>query len=135
MLLLVNFIHKLLIFSQLKNLYTVIETQMLTDLIAVTKLQLDAEHPIFEGHFPQQPVMPGVCQIQLLTDIAGSVVGRKLTLRKASNIKFLALLDPRQCDVLTLHIEIKEQSEAGVNIVGKLSSENHIYLKFRGDFH
>ena len=25
------------------------------------RIELDATHPIFEGHFPGRPILPGVC--------------------------------------------------------------------------
>lgn len=43
--------------------------------------------PFFQGHFPGQPIMPGVLQIEAMAQLAGA-----LLLRKAENVKKLAVL-------------------------------------------
>ncbi|NUN48281.1 MAG: UDP-3-O-[3-hydroxymyristoyl] N-acetylglucosamine deacetylase [Candidatus Brocadiae bacterium] len=43
--------------------------------------------PFFQGHFPQQPIMPGVLQIEAMAQLAGA-----LLMRKAENQNKLAVL-------------------------------------------
>ena len=38
------------------------------DTISATVL-IDKNHPIFKGHFPEKPVLPGVCLMQIIKDI------------------------------------------------------------------
>ena len=33
-------------------------------------IRLNPEHEIFRAHFPGQPITPGVCQIQMVTEIS-----------------------------------------------------------------
>ena len=33
------------------------------------QLQLNPAHRVFEGHFPGQPVVPGVCMVQMIKEI------------------------------------------------------------------
>jgi len=44
------------------------------------------------------------------------------------------MLNPRTCGEVTLQVEVKSQTEEAVKIIGKLYTEEHIYLKFRGVF-
>ena len=118
----------------LDDLYTIMSTKKLTETTTETVLKINATQDIFKGHFPQQPVMPGVCQLQILTEVASDLVGKELKLKEASNIKFLAMLDPRSCGDLTLQIEVKSQTEDDVKIIGKLFTKENIYLKFKGVF-
>lgn len=118
----------------LKDLYTIISKQKISETTTEVVLQINPAHDIFKGHFPDQPVMPGVCQMQILTEVTSGVVGRDLKLKEASNIKFLAMLDPRSCGEITLQVEVKSQLEEGIKIIGKLYSEEHVYFKFRGIF-
>ena len=32
-------------------------------------IELNPVHPIFEGHFPQTPVVPGVCMMQMVKEV------------------------------------------------------------------
>src|SRR5437773_4369153 len=43
--------------------------------------------PFFQGHFPGQPIMPGVLQIEAMAQLAGA-----LLMRKAENSQKLAVL-------------------------------------------
>lgn len=45
------------------------------DIVSETEIEgvvcWDASHPILQGHFPQQPVVPGVCQLEACAQLAG----------------------------------------------------------------
>src|SRR6188508_616692 len=57
-------------------------------------LSFNAAHPIFNGHFPGNPIVPGVCTMQILNDLMERAIGQKLCLSTALNIKFLQLITP-----------------------------------------
>lgn len=61
---------------------------------AVLGVLLNAEHPIFAGHFPNHPILPGVCMVQLVSDALQCVFNRTFRLHSASNIKFTAPVNP-----------------------------------------
>lgn len=52
------------------------------------------EHSIFAGHFPGQPVVPGVCMMQIVKDILQARLQNRLLLRTTGQVKFLQLLTP-----------------------------------------
>jgi 3-hydroxyacyl-[acyl-carrier-protein] dehydratase len=41
------------------------------------ELIINARHKIFEGHFPGQPVVPGVCMMQMVKEIIEKVTEKK----------------------------------------------------------
>lgn len=84
--------------------YTVVEL-MLTDQNLTAKTEIDKTHRIFQGHFPSKPVLPGVCQIQMVSEILEGALKKPLLLNKASRIKFARLVDPN--DNAELLIEVK----------------------------
>ena len=45
----------------------------------------DASHPILQGHFPQQPLVPGVCQVEACAQLAGVLLA--WSARKNSDIQ------------------------------------------------
>ena len=96
------------------GLYTILEFEQQEDML-VAKIKLDKEHRIFKGHFPGNPVMPGVCMIQIIKELTEKAVGKELFLAQSSNIKFMAIINPEKNDVLTLNLQLaKSENEVKV---------------------
>ena len=63
----------------LNDFYTVESTQKTAENNLLTTIVLNAEHPIFKGHFEQMPVVPGVCQTQIIKEVLQNELGHNLT--------------------------------------------------------
>lgn len=50
----------------------------------------------FRGHFPKQPILPGVCQINTALVIAERMCGKRLALVEVVNAKFVSIVRPDQ---------------------------------------
>ena len=57
-------------------------------------LAFNEAHPIFTGHFPGNPIVPGVTTIEILMALLEEALGLRLALQNAQNIKFLQLITP-----------------------------------------
>lgn len=71
-------------------------------------VHFNAGHPVFAGHFPNQPVVPGVCTMALVKHLLEEEVGKNLQLNKAGNVKFLQLLLPEDQPEIAISFEEKE---------------------------
>ena len=96
------------------------------------RLILNKSHPIFEGHFPNQPVVPGVCMIQMVMEILEKHLDTKLFLSTASNIKFLSVINPEVNNQLNADIQFKPSPSFEVE--AKLFWEEIIFFKIKGIF-
>lgn len=65
-----------------------------TDDSYVCKVKLNAAHPIYRVHFPENPITPGVCLLQIATELLEQKYGKKLLLSKAKSIKFKKIIGP-----------------------------------------
>jgi 3-hydroxyacyl-[acyl-carrier-protein] dehydratase len=100
---------------------------------AVSEIRFNADHAIFQGHFPGQPVVPGVCMMQIVKDFVEDIVKFKLTLMEGDNIKFLSIIDPNVNNVV--RVAVKAESEGNqVSVTASLSSEQQIFFKFEGTY-
>ena len=61
---------------------------------SVYKVKLNAAHAIYSVHFPGNPVTPGVCLVQMATEILEQKLDKRLVLFTAVNIKFKRLVAP-----------------------------------------
>ncbi len=113
----------------LNNLYII---QSLTEsgnqIQAFVELQTD--HAIFKGHFPGHPVLPGVCMMQMITEITSEYLKKPFRITGAPVIKFLRMIDPRRNPLI--HLDIKYDSNPPKTVVsGKISFETEIFMKFQ----
>jgi beta-hydroxyacyl-ACP dehydratase FabZ len=78
---------------------------------------IDPEDPIFAGHFPTRPILPGVLIIEAVAQTAGVMLGSPASLTTAgvallaavNRFKFLKPVTPGQ----RLHIETVKLTSAG----------------------
>lgn len=69
------------------------------------EIKLNPRHRIFAGHFPGNPVTPGVCIMQIIKELTEKAVQTALQTEKVSNLKFKALINPEVNGTLHLHIK------------------------------
>lgn len=99
----------------------------------IASVTVNAHHRIFEGHFPGQPVLPGVCQLQMVKELLERATGQTLFLSEAGNCKFLQMIDPTQTNVLVITIDYKKEEDA-VACNAVIKSGDAVYLKMNGKF-
>ena len=54
------------------------------------------KHIIYQAHFPENPITPGVCLIQMVSELAEQHTGHQLQLQEIKNLKFLNMLVPKE---------------------------------------
>ncbi len=89
----------------LKDFYTVHSKQQTSDQSFSIYIRLNEKHPVFEGHFPGNPVTPGVCMMQIIKELTEEITGFELFLKNASNVKFMALINPEINPELRLDLD------------------------------
>lgn len=77
----------------------------------IAAITLNKDHDIFKGHFPGNPVTPGVCMMQIVKELTEEFTGKKLFLKSASNVKFMAIINPFETSELILQLDISEHDE------------------------
>lgn len=116
----------------IKDLYTV-EKYQEEDLKIKATVFINKDNEIFKGHFPNNPVMPGVCMIQIIKELSEKALNTKLFMQKTTNVKFMALIVPDKNPLLNLDITISK-SEDIFKIKNTTVFEDTIALKFSGEF-
>jgi 3-hydroxyacyl-[acyl-carrier-protein] dehydratase len=116
----------------INDFYTVESSQTEENKIAAT-IVLNQEHAIFKGHFEQMPVVPGVCQTQIIKELLQQITNKNLTLTKGDNIKFTGMIVPTQHPKVQIEITYKSL-ENSYQVEAKLFSENTTFTKFKGEF-
>ena len=92
-------------------------------------LSLNGEHEIFKAHFPNSPIVPGVCQVQMLLEAMGELEHCRLSLQCVKNIKYLSVMTPTETPRMQLVIQRLTPVEKGFSIVGVFQCDGQIYTK------
>ncbi|MGN6439594.1 MAG: 3-hydroxyacyl-ACP dehydratase [Agriterribacter sp.] len=114
------------------DFYTIISIEQGDNSIDAM-LELNCSHSIFEGHFPGQPVVPGVCMVQIIKEILETVTGSSLQLKTADHIKFLSMVNPKETTGLQAKITYTS-SEGTIHTVATLNKNETVCLKMKGVF-
>ncbi len=118
--------------SLLQDFYSIteftIEEQRVSASIAINKF-----HPVFKGHFPGQPVTPGVCMMQIIKELTEKWAKSTLLLKKAKNVKFMAIINPEVNPNIQVELDVEEASGM-LTVKSTTSFEDTLALKFSGVF-
>ena len=115
------------------NFYTILNNQSENGSVNAL-LELNADHHIFEGHFPHIPVVPGVCMMQMVKELVETSLGKPLRLSKAEHLKFLTIINPRENKFLQVTIAIVIISLDHIHVTAAFSHQETTFFKFKGGF-
>lgn len=116
----------------IKDLYTVLSLQKNGQAINAT-VQLHKDHEVFKGHFPGSPVMPGVCMIQMIKELTEQFLNKALFLNMATNVKFMAVINPEINPVIEVNIDIVHENDT-VKVKNTTTFEDTVALKLNATF-
>lgn len=114
------------------DFYKIIET-IKKDKGWQLRFVLYPEHPIFKGHFPEQPVLPGVCMVLIVKNAVRELTGENWFLSEARQVKFLEMIIPHQDEVYDFHLEIEEK-ESYCGVQASFDKKGKPFFKFQGKF-
>lgn len=97
------------------------------------KITINKGHKIFKGHFPDNPVTPGVCMMQIIKELTEGIVEKKLFMQSSSNVKFMAIINPDKTPDLELTLDITETDE-GYKVKNVTTFEDTVALKLSSSY-
>ncbi len=95
------------------------------------RIVFDAAHDIFGGHFPGQPVVPGVCMMEIVKELMQQMLGSTLMMRAAGNVKFLGLITPDVQPVININWK---QTDEGYKVNAAFKNEAAFLFKLDGHY-
>lgn len=95
----------------LKDFYQVQLIDKISENKYIASIILNDKHEVFKGHFPGNPVTPGVCMMQIIKELTQDITGFSLQLKSSNNVKFMALINPEETPELKLELEILPNDE------------------------
>ncbi|HAF28780.1 MAG TPA: 3-hydroxyacyl-ACP dehydratase [Bacteroidales bacterium] len=119
----------------LEDFYTIVELDSSDKENIKAIIDLNKEHEVYEGHFPGNPIVPGVCLTQLIKEVMENVEGTELIMVYADNIKFMAMVNPEVNSRLQIDLKVKYDTEQNLIKVNSVTHFNdQVFYKFKGNF-
>jgi 3-hydroxyacyl-[acyl-carrier-protein] dehydratase len=100
----------------------------------IAKIELNPDHQVYSGHFPGNPVVPGVCIIQMIKEVVAHHLKRELTLVRADEAKFLNIVNPHINPSLQFEITFKQPADDLIHAGVLITVNGQIFMKFRGTY-
>lgn len=114
----------------LNNLYHIVSKDVVDASIRYN-IHLDASHFIYQAHFPDEPITPGVCIIQIAKELLEEHLGIGLEIQKVKNVKFLNVISPLATPNVTYVFEkiMPDDSEKTYKVMTQVSSGETLLAK------
>lgn len=68
-------------------------------------IELLANSIIYKAHFPGHPITPGVCIVQIATELLQEFLHKNLVLKTIANAKFLSIINPEDDKEIIFNIK------------------------------
>ena len=104
-----------------------------TEAGSVIELSILESSPVFKGHFPGNPILPGVVMLSIVKQAVKRSLGFDVQLASASNLKYLAFINPIATPSIFLNLEL-EQLEEDIKVNATLFFEDTIFFKMKGSY-
>ncbi len=95
-------------------------------------VKLNPTHEIYNGHFPGNPVSPGVCSIQMIRECCEDTLGTPLKISAINLCRFLSVLTPDKGDNLHIKISIDEEEPKQYKITASIDNSETTYVSLKG---
>lgn len=118
----------------LKDFYKLDQLNKISDTKFEAFVTLNNEHEIFEGHFPGNPVTPGVCMMQIIKELTEEITGKALFMKQSSNVKFMAIINPNTNPKLKLNLDLVGDVSSEFKIKNATFFEDTLALKMTNTY-
>lgn len=110
------------------NFYKITASNTVEETSTFT-IEIEKGHDIFKGHFPDNPVTPGVAQMEIVKELVSEAKDIDAKLVSMGNCKFLAILNPQENSVVDVVLKISETEENQLKVSAVIKNEEKSFLK------
>jgi len=117
----------------IEGFYKILEFEHSDDQISASIL-LNIDHDVYKGHFPGQPVVPGVVQLQMIKEMVEKSLNHVLLISEVSFVKYLTMIDPVKEAELCFDITILPLDSDQYKIQARIYRREIVFTKLKGIF-
>ncbi|MEQ3661712.1 MAG: 3-hydroxyacyl-[acyl-carrier-protein] dehydratase [Flavobacterium sp.] len=118
----------------LKDFYIVKKIEKISETKCNAIIVLNKNHEVFKGHFPGNPVTPGVCMMQIIKELSQEFIGSSLVMTSSSNVKFMAIINPELNNTLRLELDFMGDIASEVKVKNTTYFDETVALKLTNTY-
>lgn len=111
--------------------YTILSKEATAETAWTVNVELNPHHKVYQGHFPGNPVLPGVCTLQIIKECLEQLMGSTLQYAQVNSCKYLSVVNPSITPELQLNLTAKALEDNQIQLLadGKTGETDFIKLK------
>jgi 3-hydroxyacyl-[acyl-carrier-protein] dehydratase len=92
------------------------------------KIAFARENEIFKAHFPNLPIVPGACLVQISKEFMEENLQQKIQIIRFKNLKFLKTINPDEFPEITICFSFQKNEENYAAAI-TFSKDEHLFCK------
>lgn len=114
----------------LTNYFTLLDKKAQEDGSVIFTLRLNPDCEVYKGHFPGNPVSPGVCNLQMIKECVENHTGKELTISDIKQCRYTAVITPLKHSILYLKANIVE-NEGTYTVSGSVYNDTEVFIDIK----
>lgn len=114
----------------LKDFYTIADIKNDAEGYTV-QVKLNAGHEVYKGHFPKQPVVPGVCTMQLVKECVEKIKNLKLCYSQIQSCKFLSVINPKADNNIEITLKLTDGENNSISVQADILQKQQSVTKLK----
>jgi len=97
-------------------------------------VKFNTRHRIFDAHFPESPVVPGACILQITTELMSHHLSLPVIMKEARNIKFTSIINPLHYNEVVFSFRVSDAEAGNKDASVTVSSGTTVFVKISAQF-
>jgi 3-hydroxyacyl-[acyl-carrier-protein] dehydratase len=114
------------------SLFSIVAVRTLTDGIEYS-IRLDARHPIYNDHFPNNPITPGVCIIETIKELVADHISASLFLYEITKVRYFKTINPIDNADIDISMTLADENSS-CNVSATVFSGETVFAKLAMKF-
>ena len=113
--------------------FSVLHEERISANEAVYLCELKEDCDVYRGHFPGDPVSPGVCNIEMIKECTMLLTGKNLMIGTVKQCRLTAIASPSVCPKVDVKVSVAA-SEDGESyaVMASVTDAEQSYMEFKG---
>lgn len=99
------------------------------DNSGIITIKINKEHKVFSGHFPDNPVVPGVFTLQMIKECIEVLVQSALQYKELLNCKFTNMIIPEDNQAIQIEYSMETGTDFRLNATVRYEDTTYLILK------